>query len=227
MALKLLLKISFLIFVTMMATSCASTKKYGDRGHSYSKSRTSRSNYQTTQGKEDEYLATIETKNDKKSPYKPAKKKSFVKKPIQNDDAETAFREGIYETASQYLGLKYRSGGKSPSTGFDCSGFVAYVMAQSDLKIGGSSISMSKLGLAKEKENLQTGDLVFFGRNGNIHHVGIVSNNIDGEIEMIHSASSTGITVEIMDRSDYWRRKFMFGRDIISPFLEKPISPQK
>ncbi len=221
MTLRVLIQICLFSLLAMMTTSCASSKKYGNRNSSYTKSRTARSNQNKPAKSNDDYLAVVDVKNDKKGGYDVPSKKKY-RKPLQNDDVEKAFREGIYETGSQYIGLKYRSGGRAPNTGFDCSGFVSYVMGQSGIKIGGSSISMSKLGLPKDKENLQIGDLVFFGRNGNIHHVGIVSNNVDGEIEMIHSASSTGISVDIIDKSDYWRRKFMFGRDIITPHLEKP-----
>ena len=72
--------------------------------------------------------------------------------------------------ALQYLGVKYRWGGESPKTGFDCSGLVAYVYAQLGIQLPHSAAAQYGLGAPVPRDDLQPGDLVFF--NG-LSHVGI------------------------------------------------------
>jgi cell wall-associated NlpC family hydrolase len=210
------------IVISAMMTSCSSTKKYSDNGRSFTKQRVKN----TKAADHDDIYLDIEASTSNKkyipksSKEKPNKKAIFIpSRNAQTSSTQDSIRELIYETASQYLGLKYRSGGRTPSTGFDCSGFVAFVMGEHNIKIGGSSVSMARLGDLRNKHELKMGDLVFFGKNGNIHHVGIVSRNQEGELEMIHSASSVGISIDIINNSKYWSDRFMYGKDIITSFL--------
>ncbi|MCB0646801.1 MAG: C40 family peptidase [Saprospiraceae bacterium] len=217
-----------LTLFTMGAVSCTSSKSFGDRNLSYRKSRASNINFEIP-APENKTNITYHSSPKKIKPVPENEKRENVStyaleinvSPEKNKPASTGFRfrENIFDTANQFMGLKYKSGGRSPSTGFDCSGFACYVMAQNGIKIGGSSQSLSKLGIKKSKDELEVGDLVFFGYKGKIHHVGIVAKNQNGEIEMIHSATSTGISIDNIDRSEYWNSRFMYGRDIITPHL--------
>ncbi len=163
----------------------------------------------------------LSEKKEKVASLEVKKKKSlsFKKRNAQTTEEEI-LREEIYETASQYLGIGYRSGGKAPNTGFDCSGFVNFVFQSMGIPISGTSVSLSRQGQSRSSEELKRGDLVFFGKNGNIHHVGIVSANENGEIEMIHSSSSNGISINIIQRTDYWRKRFMYGKDVVTGYLK-------
>jgi cell wall-associated NlpC family hydrolase len=219
-----------ILFISLF-TSCSSTKQLQyEKGNSdYTYKRIKKGTYESPV--ETEYLemnASTSKKNypiareekpivTNKSNYKPTKK---VRRTGQESEEEI-LREEVYEVASQYLGIGYKSAGKAPNTGFDCSGFTNYVFQTLGIPMTGTSVSMSKLGILRKPEELKRGDLVFFGKNGNIHHVGIVSSNEDGEIEMIHSSSSSGITTDIIQRSDYWRKRFMYGRDVITGHLNQ------
>jgi cell wall-associated NlpC family hydrolase len=91
--------------------------------------------------------------------------------------------------ALQYLGIPYVWGGSSPSTGFDCSGFVAYVYAQLGVYLPHHAASQYGYGTPVSYEQLQPGDLVFFSGLG---HVGIYI----GSGQFVH-APHTGDVVRI------------------------------
>jgi len=100
--------------------------------------------------------------------------------------------------AQNFLGTPYEWAATGPNT-FDCSGFVQYVYAHFGVSTGRSTYDQITHGQFVSRENLQPGDLVFFG-SGTPHHVGIyVGNN-----SYIH-APSTGDVVKIsaLTRSDY------------------------
>ena len=108
------------------------------------------------------------------------------------------------------MGIPYRWGGSTPEAGFDCSGFVQYVVKQAlGIMLPRSSFDQVKSGRAIEREDLQPGDLVFFNtmRAPN-SHVGIYV----GENRFIH-APSRGKTVEIVNFADsYWQQRYNGAR---------------
>ena len=108
------------------------------------------------------------------------------------------------------MGIPYIWGGSTPEAGFDCSGFVQYVVKQAlGIALPRSSFDQVKAGQAVERYDLQPGDLVFFNtmRAPN-SHVGIYV----GESRFIH-APSRGKTVEIGDINNvYWQQRFTGAR---------------
>lgn len=112
--------------------------------------------------------------------------------PISNDN--------VVAYASNFLGTPYLWGGTSPSTGFDCSGFTQYVYRHFGISVGRTTYDQIKDGVGVSREQLQPGDLVFFGKGGNPTHMGMyVGNNA-----YIH-APRTGDVIKIspLNRSDY------------------------
>jgi cell wall-associated NlpC family hydrolase len=60
--------------------------------------------------------------------------------------AQAIAGSAIIAEAAKYVGISYVRGGSSPSTGFDCSGFVSYVYAQFGISLPHSSSSYYNIG---------------------------------------------------------------------------------
>lgn len=110
--------------------------------------------------------------------------------------------DSVIAYASRFLGVPYVWGGTTPS-GFDCSGFVQYVFAHFGISLPRVAADQQKVGTYVSREDLQPGDLVFFGDPA--HHVGIYV----GNGYMIH-APHTGDVVRIGPLNS----DFSYGRRI-------------
>lgn len=112
----------------------------------------------------------------------------------------------VLVNALSLTGVKYKYGGNTPETGFDCSGFVRYVFNQAaSLTLPHSALALSQMGKAIPKGELKPGDLVFFKTIKNaVSHVGIYM----GNNRFIHSPSTGGqVRVESM-QTGYWATRF-------------------
>ncbi|HMR88464.1 MAG TPA: C40 family peptidase [Saprospiraceae bacterium] len=158
-----------------------------------------------------EKSAKQKTSEDKKYVYH-TKSASTVKK----SESNLMTRDEIVLSAMKYTGRDYKPGGKTPETGFDCSGFTSYVFNLNGIPISGSSDQQAKLGKQKSKNNLLPGDLVFFGNEDRISHVAIVASNKPDELEIVHSTTSAGVKIDNISNSEYWNSRFLFGVDVIS-----------
>ena len=119
----------------------------------------------------------------------------------------------VVEYAKQYLGYKYVSGGASPSTGFDCSGFTTYVYKHFGISLYRTSGDQIKNGVAVEKSDLQPGDLVLFNNDGNtrIGHVGIYVGNGN----FIHASNpKEGVKITSLSTS-YYQKRYVGARRVI------------
>ena len=128
--------------------------------------------------------------------------------------SSSASGNNIVAYAKKYMGYKYVSGGSSPSTGFDCSGFTSYVYKQCGINISRSSSAQASNGTAVSKSNLQPGDLVIFNNRANtsIGHVGIYI----GGNTFIHAGNSgTGVITTSLSDS-YYSARYVTGRRIIN-----------
>jgi cell wall-associated NlpC family hydrolase len=105
-----------------------------------------------------------------------------------------------------HLGIRYKYGGSSPVTGFDCSGLVRYVVSQAvGLVLPRDTRSLSTLGARVSSDELQPGDLVFFNTlRKPFSHVGIYV----GDRRFVHAPASGG-AVELVNMSErYWQSRF-------------------
>lgn len=114
----------------------------------------------------------------------------------------------IINTAKSFLGTPYQWGGTSPS-GFDCSGFTQYVLAQNGKSIPRTSQEQFASGQAVDKSQLQAGDLVFYDWSGGTEatHVGIY----EGNGKMIHAPHSGDVVKEV-DFNSYGQNVYLGAR---------------
>ena len=65
-------------------------------------------------------------------------------RPVPIPTSRTA--AAVIPTAERYIGVKYKWGGTSPNTGFDCSGYVQYVFAKHGVKLPRTSRAQASAG---------------------------------------------------------------------------------
>ena len=117
--------------------------------------------------------------------------------------------------AVRQVGTAYQWGGRSPETGFDCSGLVAHVFERAwGLVLPHSARAQSRAGKPVRFADLLPGDLVFYNtRNRPYSHVGIYL----GEGRFVH-APRRGARVRIESvYTRYWRQRFNGARRLQEP----------
>jgi len=112
--------------------------------------------------------------------------------------------------ALSLLDIGYHFGGRNPEAGFDCSGMVIYIFAQSvGIVLSGSAADIARRGTKIDRTQLRPGDLVFFNtRKKHFSHVGIYI----GDNHFIHAPSTNG-KVRIDDLgSRYYAERYEAAR---------------
>lgn len=134
--------------------------------------------------------------------------------PAIPDDPGSPMGDGSWEAmlaeAERYLGYPYVWGGSSPSTSFDCSGYVSWVINHSGVGSVGRQTASGLFNLCTpvSKDNMQPGDLIFFTGTYSsptpVSHVGIYV----GGGRMIHCGDPISYA---NINSNYWTQHFYSG----------------
>lgn len=133
-----------------------------------------------------------------------------------NTKSTSTIQDEILAFSKKHLGKPYKFSGKGPN-GFDCSGFTAYVFRNFGYKLNSSSSGQDRqFPTIAKKEDLAIGDLVFFegrSRNGQVGHVGIVTEVYSNKIfKFIHSSTTSGVIISSSTEPYYSSRYLRGGR---------------
>lgn len=130
---------------------------------------------------------------------------------------ESTLRKNIVDYAVQYKGYKYTYAGKSPKSGFDCSGFTSYVMSNFDITLSPSSREQAKQGKSKPVADAEPGDLIFFRRSASepIFHVALVISHSGQSLKVVHSTTSRGVVIDDIMASTYWKPYIDSAREVV------------
>jgi cell wall-associated NlpC family hydrolase len=120
--------------------------------------------------------------------------------PARKTESAARDRFRVVRYAKRFLGVRYVYGGTSPRTGFDCSGFVAYVYRHFGRELPHYSVAQFGLGRHIARKGLRPGDLLFFDGLG---HVGIYV----GKGRFIH-APHAGTSVSITRLSGWYGARY-------------------
>jgi cell wall-associated NlpC family hydrolase len=143
----------------------------------------------------------------------------IVQRPVLAAPPETSnpAAEDVLFRALGLVGTPYRWGGNTPDSGFDCSGLIGFVYRDAaGIALPRSTRDMIVMRAPSVgREQLQSGDLVFFATGGGsqVSHAGIYV----GEGRFVH-APATGGTVKLdsLDKP-YWQKAYLDAKRVIQP----------
>jgi hypothetical protein len=127
-------------------------------------------------------------------------------------DGDLVVGQTLADLAARQIGRRYRFGGSSPATGFDCSGLVQYVLRENGIAIGRDTNAQWRAGLEVSRDDLQPGDLVFFQntyRRG-LSHVGIYA----GDGRFVDAVDERRGVKENALSNPYWDTRFYGARRV-------------
>jgi len=105
-----------------------------------------------------------------------------------------SLRDSVVALARAQVGTPYRLGGGSPDRGFDCSGLVQFILRALQRDVPRTAQQQAFVGAEVEPDTsrLRPGDLLTFGRDSRVSHVGIYV----GDGRFVHASSTAGRVVE-------------------------------
>lgn len=126
-------------------------------------------------------------------------------------DVKAATIADITNTAKAYIGAPYKYGGTDIKTGVDCSAYTQLVFSKLGISLERTSKAQYQQGTSISKDNLKTGDLVFFNTSGSgVSHVGIYI----GDNNFISATTSSGVKVDTVNDPYYWGSRYVGAKRI-------------
>lgn len=108
--------------------------------------------------------------------------------------------------AKEMVGVRYRYGGSSPSSGFDCSGLIYYSYKRIGLRSPRTTRDLLRQAQPVSRSDLRAGDILFFKLDGKkVSHAAIYL----GNGRMVHAPSSGKRVSYASLRTRFWRNRFI------------------
>lgn len=133
------------------------------------------------------------------------------KVPGKTIDNKNVAGNDVVNFAETLIGIKYKYGAESVTDGFDCSGFVNYVFNYFNINVPRVTVDFANAGEEVQIEDSKPGDIILFtGSNAKsrvVGHVGIITENNNGEVKFIHASTSSGVMISGMN--SYFSPRFI------------------
>ena len=133
---------------------------------------------------------------------KPVVKQEPKQQETYTNKAASVDTSSVVNAAKSLMGIKYRSGGTTPETGFDCSGFVKYVYSLFGVNLSGGSSSQLHAGSAVSEGNMKAGDIIIWANNGS--NSAAHSSIYAGDGTIIHATSNKGVQKTALSSWKSW-----------------------
>ncbi|HEY5392977.1 MAG TPA: C40 family peptidase [Hanamia sp.] len=120
-------------------------------------------------------------------------------------------REDLVNFAESLIGVKYKYGSMTKENGFDCSGFINYVFNHFKISVPRITVDFTNAGKEIPVKYSKPGDLILFtgsdAQSGIVGHMGIITENNNGDLKFIHASTSRGVMISGM--SSYFLPRFV------------------
>jgi LysM repeat protein len=163
------------------------------------------------------------------SKSKPTEAKDSVKINYVSFTPES-LSDSIVNFGKIFLNTPYRYGSPGVDS-FDCSGFTSFVYRNFGYNLQRSSCDQAQQFDTVDRNQIKTGDLVFFSGRGISNHVGhvgiVVKPKENGQFEFIHAAVHTGVTISNSE-DPYYSRRFIKANRVVgsNPLLDYAYMPK-
>ncbi len=125
------------------------------------------------------------------------------KVPERTVNTKNVSANDVVSFAETLIGIKYKYGAESIDDGFDCSGFVNYVFNHFNISVPRVTVDFTNAGEDVPFKDSKPGDIILFTgsnvKSGVVGHVGIVTENNNGDIKFIHASTSRGVMISGMN----------------------------
>jgi cell wall-associated NlpC family hydrolase len=169
------------------------------------------------------FLQACRTTRTTKSSAKPATPEvpANYSKPDHINDAvpkvfintKNVVADSVVEFAKTLIGTRYKYGSAIKEQGFDCSGFITYVFNHFKIQVPRISKDFTNAGTPVAPAESKSGDLILFTGTDTtgwvVGHMGIITQNENGRLQFIHSASGKSIGVIISGMSKYFETRLV------------------
>ncbi|MDR0941778.1 MAG: C40 family peptidase [Bacteroidales bacterium] len=121
--------------------------------------------------------------------------------------------DSVIAFGETFIGLPYRSRIEGVPQLMDCSGFMGMIFQNFGVTLPRSSAEIANITQTIPLKDARAGDFIFFkGRNANqnrVGHVALIIENNNGELKMLHSSVSKGITIDTYPDTYYYSKRFV------------------
>lgn len=131
----------------------------------------------------------------------------------ENPFGLTVSIDSLIAFGKTFVGLPYRSKIEGVPQLMDCSGYMGMLFQNFGVTLPRSSAEIANVTKKIPLKEAQVGDFIFFkGRNTNqnrVGHVALIIENHNGELQMLHSSVSKGITIDKYPDTYYYSKRFV------------------